>query len=83
MSKGYGRDNFDLLKISNINFKLEFVKLRYKGEKLICEIESDGISTEVEYWKHSIVCYVLGHILHFQYLMDMFKGNGENMELTR
>lgn len=29
-------------------------------EALVCEIETEDISSEIEYWKTTIVCYVLG-----------------------
>lgn len=53
-------DNFDITKVSNARFKLEFVTPDKKGEASICEIELEDISTEIAYWQKSAVCYVLG-----------------------
>ncbi|KAM3308578.1 hypothetical protein P3S67_010322 [Capsicum chacoense] len=52
--------NFDISKVSNAGFKLEFVSPLKAGEDKVCEIDVDDISTELEYWKNTIVCYVLG-----------------------
>lgn len=58
-------DNFDISKISNAGFKLEYVNPETHGESLIGEIVLDDINTEIEYWKSAIVCYVLGAHPHF------------------
>ncbi|XP_019237195.1 PREDICTED: uncharacterized protein LOC109217410 [Nicotiana attenuata] len=53
-------DNFDIAKISNAGYKLEYVQPRKIGENQIIEIEVDDTSSEVEYWKNAVICYVLG-----------------------
>ncbi|KAM3232111.1 hypothetical protein P3S67_009337 [Capsicum chacoense] len=40
--------------------ELEFVAPEKQGEEEICEIDVEDISSEIKYWKHAIVCYVLG-----------------------
>ncbi|XP_059315537.1 uncharacterized protein LOC132066188 [Lycium ferocissimum] len=52
-------DNFDIAKITNTGLKLEYVPPTNKGDQLIVEIKDKDISSEVEYWKNSVVCYVL------------------------
>ncbi|KAK4731748.1 hypothetical protein R3W88_024736 [Solanum pinnatisectum] len=32
---------------------------------MMCEIEDEDISTEIEYWKNAVVCYVLGTYPYF------------------
>lgn len=58
--KRFVSDNFDISKIANIGFKLKFVIPNYKRKQLICEIDEEDISFEIAYWKHSMVCYILG-----------------------
>ncbi|XP_070051743.1 uncharacterized protein [Nicotiana tomentosiformis] len=53
-------EDFDLSKISNARFKLEYVAPKTHGESPIVEIELDDISSEIEFWKNADVCYVLG-----------------------
>ncbi|KAF3681641.1 hypothetical protein FXO37_02819 [Capsicum annuum] len=53
-------DNFDLSKLAKAWFKLEFVAPAKQGDSKFCEIEVEDINTEIEFWKHAIVCYVLG-----------------------
>ncbi|KAG5586892.1 hypothetical protein H5410_047326 [Solanum commersonii] len=31
-----------------------------QGEILVCEIKIEDIGIEIDYWKHSVSCYVLG-----------------------
>ncbi|KAH0636679.1 hypothetical protein KY289_036594 [Solanum tuberosum] len=31
-----------------------------QGEIPVCEIKIEDIGTEIDYWKHSVICYVLG-----------------------
>ncbi|MCD7447783.1 hypothetical protein HAX54_034768 [Datura stramonium] len=42
-------DKFDIAKMSNAGFKLEFVEPTKHGESSICAIEIDDISTEIEF----------------------------------
>ncbi|KAH0652507.1 hypothetical protein KY289_030185 [Solanum tuberosum] len=58
--KGSVWDNFDLTKTAKAGFKLEFVTPEKQGESSICEIDIEDISTEIAYWQHAVVCYVLG-----------------------
>ncbi|MCD7467480.1 hypothetical protein HAX54_004934 [Datura stramonium] len=53
-------DNFDISKVSNAGFKLDFVAPDKHGEIPICEIALEDISSEVLFWENSKVCYVLG-----------------------
>ncbi|XP_059291730.1 uncharacterized protein LOC132045203 [Lycium ferocissimum] len=53
-------DNFDIAKISNAGFKLDYISPVTEGDQLIVEIEEEYTSTEIEYWKNVAVCYVLG-----------------------
>lgn len=53
-------DNFDIGKIANAGFKLEFVASKVHGESTICETEIDDITDEIAYWLNAVVCYVLG-----------------------
>lgn len=53
-------DNFDVSKITNAWFKLEFVNPTSMGKQRIVEIEDDDIIIETEYWRNVVVCYVLG-----------------------
>ncbi|KAM3266715.1 hypothetical protein P3L10_003710 [Capsicum annuum] len=53
-------DNFDIGKVVNVGFKLEYVALTKQGNALFIEIGIEDISTAVEYWRNFVVCYVLG-----------------------
>uniref|UniRef100_A0A0V0GRI8 Putative ovule protein n=1 Tax=Solanum chacoense TaxID=4108 RepID=A0A0V0GRI8_SOLCH len=53
-------DNFDIEKVVNAGFKLEYVAPSNTGKSVYVEIELNDISSEIEYWKNSVVCYVLG-----------------------
>lgn len=61
-------DNFDIGKISNAGFKLEFISPKVHGDATMCEIEIEDISSEIEYWKNTVVCYVLGAFPPFNVL---------------
>lgn len=52
-------DNFDVGKISNVGFKLDYVSPMKQGESAVCEVEIEEISSEINYWKTAVVCYVL------------------------
>lgn len=49
-------DSFDIGKIVNVGFKLEYVAHTTFGATLNIEIELEDISSEVEYWRNSVVC---------------------------
>ncbi|XP_060177930.1 uncharacterized protein LOC132607872 [Lycium barbarum] len=53
-------DNFDIEKISNARFKQDYISPVTEGDQLIVGIEEEYTSTEIEYWKNVVVCYVLG-----------------------
>lgn len=53
-------ENFDITKITNVVFKLEFVSPAIHGNSPICEIDIEDISSEISYRKNVVVCYVLG-----------------------
>lgn len=42
-------DKFDVSKISNVGFKLDYVASAMHGEVPVCEIKIDDISTEILY----------------------------------
>ncbi|XP_070006789.1 uncharacterized protein [Nicotiana sylvestris] len=52
-------ENFDISKLSNTRFKLEYVAPTVQGESSIVDIELEDIASEIEYW-NPVVCYVLG-----------------------
>lgn len=51
-------DSFDISKGSNTGFKLEYVAPN--ADLKLVEIELEDISSEIEYWRNSVVCYVMG-----------------------
>ncbi|KAH0738204.1 hypothetical protein KY290_036909 [Solanum tuberosum] len=53
-------DNFDITKTSNAGFKLNFVSPITQGQIPVCEIDLEDITSEIDYWKNAVVCYVLG-----------------------
>lgn len=53
-------DSFDINKISNAGFKLDFVTLEIINKVHVCEIEVDDITSKIEYWQTAIMCYVKG-----------------------
>ncbi|MCD7454197.1 hypothetical protein HAX54_023951 [Datura stramonium] len=53
-------DKFDIGKIANAGFKLDFIEPKTHEESAMCEIELENISFEIAYWENSVVCYVLG-----------------------
>ncbi|KAH0669885.1 hypothetical protein KY289_024378 [Solanum tuberosum] len=52
-------DDFDISKVSNVGFKLQYVALMSYDTSNIVEIEMEDISSEINYWKDSVLCYVL------------------------
>ncbi|KAK6791362.1 hypothetical protein RDI58_010443 [Solanum bulbocastanum] len=53
-------ETFDINKVSNAGFQLEFVAPEIQGKSVECEIGIEDISSEIAYWRNSVVCYVLG-----------------------
>lgn len=51
-------DDFDIAKLANGGYKLEYVTPAKKGE--IVEIKIEDIRSEITYWGNAVVCYVLG-----------------------
>ncbi|PHU14690.1 hypothetical protein BC332_15895 [Capsicum chinense] len=79
-------DNFDISKVSNAGFKLEFVSPLKAGEDKVREIDVDDISTELEYWKNTITGMneVLREgIYHFDNKPLIVKAWHEDMEFTK
>lgn len=58
--QGLVSDSFDIDKVVNAGFKLEYIAPTTQNESINHEIKLEDISLKVEYWKKSIVCYVLG-----------------------
>ncbi|XP_060211616.1 uncharacterized protein LOC132639151 [Lycium barbarum] len=42
------------------NLGLDYIRPASEGNQLIVEIEEDDITSELEYWKNAVVCYVIG-----------------------
>lgn len=53
-------DNFDIGKISNAGFKLGYIAPETHGKSSVCAIDVEDMSSELDYWKSIVVCYVLG-----------------------
>lgn len=53
-------DNFDIAKVVNAGFKLDYVAPTTLGESSFVEIELEDSTFEIEYWHNTVVCYVLG-----------------------
>ncbi|KAK4707000.1 hypothetical protein R3W88_033439 [Solanum pinnatisectum] len=51
-------DDFYVVKLVNVGYKLEYVMPTEKGD--IVEIEMEDIRSEITYWGNAVVCYVLG-----------------------
>lgn len=61
-------DNFDISQTLNAGFKLEYMAPKKNGEPPIVEINYDGIKAEINFWKHVVVCYMLGPYPIFEVL---------------
>ncbi|PHU03296.1 hypothetical protein BC332_28547 [Capsicum chinense] len=61
-------DKFDINKLNNSGYKLDYVKPIRTWEMVLVEIKEDDISSEIEYWKNTIMCYVLGAFPPFNVL---------------
>ncbi|KAH0685006.1 hypothetical protein KY289_022758 [Solanum tuberosum] len=57
-------DNFDIAKLSNAGYKLDYVTPTKKGD--VAEIKLEDIKSEILYWGNAVVCYVLGAHPPFQ-----------------
>lgn len=53
-------DKLDFGKVVNVVFNLEYVALSTHSTSTYAEIGHENISTELEYWRNSIVYYFLG-----------------------
>lgn len=54
------QDNFDIRKVSNVGFKLDFVSPKKHGDLSNCEIDIEDISTTLLCWKNVVGFYILG-----------------------
>lgn len=64
-------DNFDIAKLANAGYKLDFVPPTKKGD--IIEIKLEDIESEIMYWVNVVVCYVLGAHPPFQVIKGYIK----------
>uniref|UniRef100_A0A0V0HUD6 Putative ovule protein n=1 Tax=Solanum chacoense TaxID=4108 RepID=A0A0V0HUD6_SOLCH len=76
-------ENFDINKVSNAGFQLEFVALEIHGKSAVCEIGIEDISSEIAYRRNSVVCYVLGAHPPFSILNGYVQRLWGNMVSTR
>lgn len=53
-------DSFDIKKLRNAGCKLKYVAPESIQGQVVGRIEAADVQTELEYWKTSVVCYVLG-----------------------
>jgi len=51
-------DDFDIVKLANVGYKLEYVTPIKKGK--IVEIEMEDRRSEITYWVNVVVCYEFG-----------------------
>ncbi|PHU04973.1 hypothetical protein BC332_25795 [Capsicum chinense] len=61
-------EKFDITTVNNACFKLDYIKTYKAREITMVEIHDDDIKSETNYWKHSIICYVLGAYSPFSVL---------------
>lgn len=59
-------DNFNILKMANAGYKLEYVAPSQVGDKQIVELGIEDIKSEVEYGSTIVICYVLAAHPPFQ-----------------
>ncbi|KAH0723425.1 hypothetical protein KY285_005978 [Solanum tuberosum] len=74
-------DDFDIAKLSNAGYKLEYVAPSKDGEEQLVEIELDDIRSEIKFWGNAVVCYVLGAYPPFQVIQGYIQrlwGEGWN-----
>lgn len=76
-------DEFDIAKLSNAEFKLEFVPPKVQGEPRVGSIELEDITSEIECWKNTIVCYVLGAHLPIAIIQGYIQKLWLRMALTK
>ncbi|CAI9089593.1 OLC1v1024188C1 [Oldenlandia corymbosa var. corymbosa] len=53
-------DNFDPKKLRGEEWKLEFIESNVINEKVIAKVHKEEMQDVVEYWKLSVLCYILG-----------------------
>ncbi|KAF3646750.1 hypothetical protein FXO38_19003 [Capsicum annuum] len=61
-------EKFDITKVNNACFKLDYIQTYKAREITMVEIHDDDIKSETNYWKHAIICYVLGAYSPFSVL---------------
>ncbi|KAG5568182.1 hypothetical protein H5410_064802 [Solanum commersonii] len=88
-------DSFDISKLSNVVFKLDYVAPEMQGETPISVIELRDNESKIKYWKTIVVCYVLGayppfdvlrmrgQISHFDNKPFIVKSWNPDMEYTK
>lgn len=72
-------DNFDITKMSNADFKLQYVSPVKYGKNSVVERELEVIESEIEYWRNAIVCFVLEAHPHLLLSMAIFRECGVNL----
>lgn len=65
ISKASIWDKFDISKVLNAGFKLDYVAPEMQGETPITVIELGDTESKIIYWKTGVACYVLGAHLSF------------------
>lgn len=70
--------NFDIFKLNNVRFKLDYVCLIELVDEKIGKIEYEYIEFEIYYWSLVVVCYVLG-----KNFLSFYRGFGGNMLFGR
>lgn len=51
-------DEFNISKLANAWYKLEYVALTKAGDEQIAEIGMEDFQSEVDYWGNALICYV-------------------------
>lgn len=52
-------DSFEITKIDNVGFKLEYVNPINIGDQLIRAIDAEDISSKVKFWHNYVVYYIV------------------------
>ncbi|KAH0709164.1 hypothetical protein KY284_010591 [Solanum tuberosum] len=73
-------DDFDIAKLANVGYKLEYVTPKKKGE--IVEIEMEDIRSEITYWGNVVVCYEFDAHPHFTVIQGYIQRLWGSMEWT-
>ncbi|KAH0735031.1 hypothetical protein KY285_010738 [Solanum tuberosum] len=71
-------DDFDIAKLANAGYKLEYVTRTKKGE--IVEIEMEDIRSEITYWSNIVVCYKFGAHPHFTVIQGYIQRKREPLQ---